>query len=513
MPVMPAPLPDDKPSVIEPPTEEGTLRRLTRDEYNNTIRDLLSDNSHPADYFTADAIGESGFATPVGVNGVDARRLLEAAESLAASFHTRGLLPKCPAVDGEDCVTTFIKNLGGRTYRRPLTPTEIDEMLELHRRARNEFGFDQSSALEYVLSALLASPHFLYHDEGGDDPAAQLNGHGMASRLSYFLWNSMPDAALFAAAGSGELAGSAGIEKQARRLLASPKARDSIASFHRQWLNIEDLFITEKDPKLFPEFTSLRVAALAETERFAWSVILDGEGTLEALLTAPYSYLDGTLAKVYGVTISASFAKVDLDPARRAGILTQPAFLSVTSAASETSPVKRGQMIRERLLCQPVPQPPADVPPVSPASVGVTTRERFIEHATNGACKGCHALMDPLGFAFESLDAIGRWRDSDHGQPVDSSGAVTGLPGEPGFRGARELTEILAGSEVVRRCVASRWIQYALGRRQSEADTRALAPIEAAFGSSNDNIKDLMLAISRAVPFTHRAILDQEVEQ
>ena len=237
----------------------------------------------------------------------------------------------------------------------------------------------------------------------------------------------MPDAALFDAAAAGKLGTQAELEAQARRMLADPKARETVSEFVEEWLGLDQVAERPKDPKLYPEFNDdLKAAMIAEARAFVSNVVFDGDSTLSTLLTANFSLRQPAAGgglrhdRRHRAWTSSS---ADLDANQRAGLLTQAAFLTVTGATDGSHPVKRGKKVYERLLCGELPPPPADVPPPKPASEGGTTRERFAEHSANACATGCHACMDPLGFAFEHYDGIGKFRTMDNGGVVDASGS------------------------------------------------------------------------------------------
>ncbi|WP_437639840.1 DUF1592 domain-containing protein [Sorangium sp. So ce854] len=500
------------------------LRRMTRFEYNNTIRDLLGDDSAPADAFVVEeeALGFNNQAAALGVTPLLAEQLMKASEAIAAraARDLERLLAGCdPAVQGPDaCAAELIERLGKRAFRRPLTPQEIERLERLFAWGNEEHGF--STGVEVVIQSMLQSPHFLYRVElGMPDPAGEgvvpLSDHEIASRLSYLLWSSMPDDALFAAADAGELRTAEQIAAQARRLLDDPRARAAVANFHAQWLQLTRIDTITKDAAVYPRFHGGLPALLrAETEAFLEHVVFEDEaGDVATLLTAPYSLMNAELRAFYGVEAPADgaaapgdFAIVPLDPAQRAGFLTHASLLSVLAKPDQSSPVHRGKFVRERLLCHTLPPPPPDVD-IQPPAVrpGIPTRRRFEQHAQDPACSGCHRLMDPIGFGFENYDGIGLYREADQLVPVDASGEIVGSRGTDGrFDGAVELAHLLAESDEVRQCVARQWFRFGYGRAEQAEDGCSMSQIQQAFAESGHNIRALLVALTQTDAFRYR---------
>lgn len=496
------------------------LRRLTRSQYTHAIRDLLGIDTDVAAGFSSDekigAFYSNGIA-PITDLGVE--KYMDAAEGLAetAVADLEGLLPCDPALVGENaCVDELIEDLGRRAFRRPLRQAEHDQMRDLFATASAEGGFTEGVRL--VVQGFLQSPYFLYHVEVGHEDAdgdgiVALTQHEVASRLSFFLWDSVPDVELLDAADAGDLASPAGVRAQAERLLADPRAKDGIASFHLQWLGIADVATLEKDPEMFPGFDAALVEAMqAETASFADKVIREGDGSLQTLLTAPYTVLDDpALASLYGVTLPPDHQPgdlVDLDPTQRAGVLTHPALLAKYAHHNQSSPVHRGVLVRENVLCQTLPPVPENVDNVPPdPAPDATTRERFAEHTENPECAGCHVLIDGIGFGFEHYDAVGAWRTMEGTLPVDASGEVLGTQDVDGeFDGAVELAERLAGSSEVRACVAQQWFNFSLGRVPSEQDKCSTDQLLDRFEASGYNVRELLLALVETEAFRLRRI-------
>ena len=497
------------------------LYRLTRREYNNTVRDLLQDATQPADDFPDDRDRSFLFRRAGLVATQDADLLRTAAETLAkTAIKTPATLLPCDPATGEDaCAAKFISDFGKRAYRRPLSDGEITRLTAFYQNARTAQKMTFNDAIETLLEGILQSPAFLYHWEAPDlapklsGAAVQLGPYDVASRLSYFIWGTMPDAALFDAAAAGKLGSDADITAQARRMLADDKAKDAATAFFREWLELDDIAPLPKDAKAYPDYNDALKGALVDgTDAFAESVLFEGGGKLETLLTADYTFSNQVLAKVYGNSASGTtFSKTMLDTSQRLGLLTEPAFLTLAGSPDGSNPVKRGKAVYTKLLCGVLPPPPPNVPPAKPATAGGTTRQRFTEHDQNECAKGCHLLMDPLGYAFEHYDGIGRYRTMDNGQPVDSTGTVNIDGKDQTFADAVELTKILSTSSNVRDCFAKQWFRFAVGRTETDGDAPSIASIATAFATNQFDMRDLAPAIAASRSFRFRSVAAGEV--
>ncbi len=488
------------------------LRRLSNEEYDNSVRDLLGDATRPASAFPPDeAVGgfESNSVSPVTQPLVERYQL--AAETLAAAARPRlGELAPCPPPEApRACAARFVERFGRAAFRRPLDPRERASLSALYDETARRRGHER--ALSLVIEAVLQSPSFLYRAEpaqGGGGATRPLSGYELATRLSYFLWASTPDPALLDEAASGALDTADGVETVARRLFADPRALDGVRSFFRQWLDLRELETLSREGEALSRFTpELRRAMAEETLRFGAHVTLSGGDVVEALLTSDESFVDATLARHYGVPApaGAGFERVRLPSGQRAGVLTHASVLTVHASAEDASPILRGKFVRERLLCQPVPPPPPDavisLPRFDPAE---TKKERFARHRMAPACASCHRMMDPIGFGFEHYDSIGAWRDREAERAVDATG-VLGSTGDAdtAFDGALELGRRLAASPRVRRCVATQWMRAALGRTERAEDAPSLDAAYAAFAAAGFDGRALLVAIARSDAFRH----------
>jgi hypothetical protein len=498
---------------------QAPLRRINRTEYDNTVRDLFEITSAPAAAWPAEGI-TSGFDNDISGQGATADlvdQMMRSAEQVAdeATAHLDVLLPCAAQSGGEEaaCGTTFVEKYGHRAYRRPLTQDDRDRLGKALAWGMTRGGL--KTGVRMVIMTLLQSPHFLYRPEIGTPDAADpttlaLTDHEIATRLSYLLLNSCPDAALLAAADKGEVHTLAQVEAQTARLLDSPAGRATIGRFFHQWLPFDRLGKAVKAPDLFPEFTEETKQAMADgTQAFVDHVVFDSkEGNLRELMTANYAFVNASTAPLYGLqgTFGASLELATLTEPR-AGLLTQVGVMAALADNVQSSPVARGKFIYQGLLCQPVGSPPANLPgagvPPTPDPTK-TTRERFDEHRKNPACASCHQVMDPLGFGLESYDAVGRYRTTENGKAIDATGDLT-LDGEHlAFDGAVELSKFVAESPLTRRCFASKWFTYAFGRPNGTDDAFTVDDLQKAFAEPTSPIKQLFLAVTRTAAFTRR---------
>jgi hypothetical protein len=320
----------------------------------------------------------------------------------------------------------------------------------------------------------------------------------------------MPDARLLDLGESGALTAPKALEAEARRMLSDPRASDAIRSFHRQWLALAKLDALSKDQRQYPDFTpALKDAMKEETMRFADDLFRNGDRSFRTLLTAPYSFVDASLAKLYGVAAPPSgFARTDMPAGQRSGVLTQAGMLAVTSATDSVGPIHRGKFVRLALLCETIPDPPKGVditpPKVDPAQ---TTRQRLAQHATDPSCATCHALMDPIGFGFQHYDGSGRWLTMDGSFPVDATGELTLTEDADGpFDGALQLGQRLAGSHEAQRCMARQWVRFALGRFDTRGEGCFVASMAQAFANAKLDLRELLVAVATNDLFRNRRL-------
>ncbi|MEM6992318.1 MAG: DUF1592 domain-containing protein, partial [Myxococcota bacterium] len=339
----------------------------------------------------------------------------------------------------------------------------------------------------------------------------ELADYELASRLAFFIWDSVPDTELLDAANAGDLRTPDGLRASAERLLDDPRAREAVGNFHIQWLGLDELVDEYKDPAVYPGYSrEVAEAMVAETHRFGSHVVLQGDGKLETLMTASYSYLDDELFEIYGVEKPSGHnagVPVDLDPAERAGLLTQPAFLTAHALPNASGPIQRGVELRTNVLCAPPPPAPDDAD-VSPPTIdpNATTREAFEQHVADPSCAGCHQFIDGIGLGFEAYDGIGAFRTTENGLPVDATGAIFGTDVDGEFDGAVELAHRLADSQQVRECVSRQWFRFAFGRLEQVEDQCSVQSLNEAFAESNYDVRALLLQIVQTDAFRLKAV-------
>jgi mono/diheme cytochrome c family protein len=490
------------------------LHRLNRAEYNNTVRDLFGVTSNPADSFPADGGGGGGFdnnASTLFMPPILMERYLQVANDILSAARPARLFIARPS-------QTLPKRLAARKilaywamrgYRRPVEGAEMERLVSLYDAATKR-GESFESATRFALKAVLVSPNFLFRAEQ-DHPvrdAYPINDYELASRLSYFLWSSMPDEELFQLAAQKRLHSPAVLDVQVTRMLRSPKAHAFADSFAGQWLKARDLYTSAKpDPNRFPGYTdSLRDAMYGETISFFQSVLQE-DASLLRLIDADYTFVNEELAKHYGIegVTGPQMRRVSLPDHRRGGVLTQASILTLTSYPQRTSPVLRGKWVLGELLGTPPPPPPPVVATLSPDDApkdGLTFRQRLEQHRSKPECAGCHARMDPIGFGLENFDATGKWRQDIGGKPVDASGVLT--TGEK-FAGPIELKQrVLALKDDFARNLTEKMLAYALGRGLEPYDLPAVRKITATLAQNDYRSSLLIREIVKSYPFQYR---------
>ncbi len=529
-------------------TTRVTIRRLNRTEYNNTIRDLIGLDLRPADDFPADDVGY-GFdniadvlATPpilvemelaaaeavidAAFRDQAARRRIMTPPVDAVPLAFRKYTPPVRSVTGSKGLRTtvatavdpelvrqqrvydILRAFVDRAFRRPATHDELTRLLTIVLAAEKD-GEDPEAALRLALRAVLASPPFLFRLEQVRDPASAPAGDfDLASRLSYFLWSSLPDDELYQLAARGELRQRANLRAQVRRMLADPRAQALSANFAGQWLQTRRTVEIAPDPTLYPEFDdALRSAMIRETQLFCRSIQEEDRSILD-FLDADYTFVNERLARHYGIggVSGAEFRRVSLAGTPRGGVLTQASILAVTSNPTRTSPVKRGKWILENILGTPPAPPPSGVEALKEggaAGSSGTLRDRMERHRTDPACASCHRQMDPLGFALENFDAVGAWRTVEDGRPIDATGK---LPAGRDFRGAEGLRAVLRPRrDAFARCLAEKMLTYALGRGLDRSDRRDVDHIVARLKADGYRFSALVLAVVESRPFLEPA--------
>ena len=459
----------------------------------------FNQDRHPRQQPAVHSVSISGPFAPTGAGDTPSRRRIFACRPATAA-------------DEADCAATIISGLARRAYRRPVSFTDIEMPLAFYERGRADGDFE--AGIEFALRALLTSPEFLFRIERDPDgvpagAAYALSAVELASRLSFFLWSSIPDDALLDAAEAGQLGDPAVLERQIQRMLADPRAVTLTTNFADQWLYLRNLETAEPNLRLFPDFDdNLRRGFRQETQLLVGSIVSEDRSVVD-LLNADYTFLNERLARHYGIpgVYGNHFRRVDLpaDSVRR-GLLGHGSILTVTSYATRTSPVLRGKWILDTLLGMPPPAPPANVPPLDEPEPGVAARsmrERMEAHRVNPACAACHQLMDPAGLSMENFDAIGRWRDrSEDWTPIDAAGSIPGGGGFEGVAGLRDT--LLARPEIFVGAMTEKLLTYALGRGLDHHDGAAVRRIVRTAAGDDYRFSSLVLGIVESTPFQMR---------
>jgi len=476
--------------------------RLNRAEYRNTVRDLtgidpkISFDLPPDDSgYGFDNIGEVLTLSPTLME-----RYFAAADRITRNADVQKKLLVCDRTQ-PSCARRILEPFARRAYRRPVVAAEVDRLLQFVEQAQQD-GDTFENGILLAVRAILVSPSFLFKIER--DPASEIE---LASRLAYFLWSSMPDEELLSLAEQGRLRSPGALDTQVRRMLADPKSAALADNFAGQWLEIRNLDRIRPDRKSFPAFDGdLRRAMQRETLLFFDSILREDRSIFD-FLDANYTFLNQRLAQHYGISgvSGPEFRRVTLDSAQRGGILTQASVLTVSSYPTRTSPVLRGKFLLANILNAPPPPPPAGVPQLveSGSASHASVRRQMEEHRSNLACSVCHARMDPLGFALENYDAIGRWREVDGDEPdsppIDVSAV---LPDGRRFSGPSELKRILRSQPgAFRDALASRMLIYALGRGLEPPDRTAIESICQRLAANRDRFSELILGIVHSAPF------------
>ena len=515
---------DEEASRAGRPLPREDLRRLTHSQFNNTVRDLLGDQTAPASQFPPEDF-VNGFRNQSQAQSLSPL-LIEAysaaAEKLArAAFRggdTHGLIPCKPSAG---CRARFVREFGLKAFRRPLDPEEQKRYETL---MSHDGDFVRGAQL--VAEAMLQSPNFLFRLDETSDP--KWKPYVTASRLSYSIWDTMPDAELFAAAARGDLSTPQGVEKAARRMLDHPQARRALDDFVGQWLRFDRILTATRDRRKFPRFT--REAAMAmtsEASMFVSDLVWNDRNFMD-LFTAKYGYVNADLAPIYKVAPpTKEFERMVFTPeSERAGLLGQTLFLASTAKPEDSSPTARGLFVREQFLCQHVPDPPAGVntnlPPVTEEKPQ-TNRDRMSEHATNPSCATCHKLIDPIGFGLEKFDAVGarrekftlqffKGRGEGEGRrsppktvalDIDGKGYVTGIA-DSQFSSPAELGAVLARSSQCQECVVKQYFRYISGRTETPADRPVIRKLLEDFRSSQFRFKELIVSLMLVREFPDR---------
>lgn len=493
--------------------------RLSHEQYDHTIQDL----------FNAPQLKPSNSMPPEAVGSVDDRAWTGYKDSAATLAQTAistpairdFILPCTPSGDGSACASEFISSFGARAFRRPLTSAEQTRFEALFAgRAETTVSGSFDEGIQLVLEGFLQSPSFLTRAELSTERVGdniQLSSFEVASRLSYALWNSMPDKALFDAAAQDELTVPEKIRAQALRMLKEPRAREMVRTFHEHYLRMEGTegarwtdFV--RDETLFPAFRPETIPYLKEeTLRFVDYIVFEKQGGFQALLTDNTAFVNNLTAPLYGLDGSgygAELTQATLDPAQRSGLFTRVGFLASHAQVVRTSPILRGALIQKYVLCRKIGSPPAGaemtpLPEITPDIV--TTRQRVTVQTSPDECNFCHKIINPTGFPFEHYNAVGSWQDMDTGKPVDSSGTAFFGEREVSFQGPVDFSKALGDSPEAHSCYAKNWVEFAFDRRADGVDLKLIDSLAKKMNDPSYTILDLLVDIVVTETFRSRA--------
>lgn len=499
------------------------MQLLSRPQYLSTVKELVGDVPG-----IEQALGEGQASSAFGlvqpdVTQVQLERYQRAANVIAAvvvadKARLDRVAPCAAGAVPRDCATSLVTKLGALAYRAPVTDAAD---LERHAQLFNAgAATSYAHGIELLLQGMLQSPRFLYRVELGtgekiSEKAVKLWPYELAARLSYTLWDGPPDDELNQAAASGGLDDAQGVGSHLARMLQDARGQKLVQRFLESWLRVAQVDRLVKNPESYPQFQSpsFRESLKAQARAFFDDLLKNQGGKLDALFQSPVVFYNQDLGDYYGVTGTAAFQSLVKADGTAAGILTLPALLAVQGKPDESSPIYRGRFVRELLLCQQLPAPPANIPPAPSVTSGVSTRERAAQHEVDPTCAGCHQLLDQVGFGFENYDTLGRYRTEDGGKPIDASGKLVATRDADGaFNGVLELANKLAGSAEVKECVTRQWFRFAINRFEQPVDGCSMKSVLDSFDAAGQNLSVLPQAIVQTDAFLYRRPLDGEVQ-
>jgi hypothetical protein len=490
------------------------LRLLLPHQYTETIRGLLGDAA--ADAADPPSVGAlNGFASigaaQLALGDVEIDRFETSARDVAAvAMEDSALISSLQGCTptgtlDADCHGQFVDTFGRLAFRRPLEQIESDQYTAVAQTAAEELGAFEAG-IEAVIAAMLQSPHFVYQVEVGepdpdDDARRRLTGYEMATRMAFFLTGRGPDSDLLDLAEAGDLDTSAGVRDVARELVETVEARVALDNFAGELLRLEELDVVAKDPAIFPTYDAELAAAMRdETLQLIEHIAWEEDGDFRAVFDADYTFVNDRLAAHYGIpgTFGPEFVRVELPPEqKRGGILGHAGILSVLAHVGSTSPTLRGKFVRETLLCTTIPAPPPDVATDLPTGDTTTLRERLEQHMEEPSCRGCHLLMDGIGFGLESYDGVGAFRTLENGVPVDDASELDGVA----FAGARELGTILRDKTESTECLILNLYRHATGHLETQSETEQLVGVSEAFADGGYRLRDALVEIVSSPTF------------
>jgi hypothetical protein len=510
--------------------QSGPVLRLANYEFLNSIRDILKISADVPLDPDAPSTGDFRIGGPAG--DITVTTYHQAAITLATqALKTFGTVEPCyttaltgAAAAQTTCANTIIADLGPKFYRRPLEAAQTTGLQTVYSTIAGKYGFQ--NGVQAVLESLIQSPYFLYHLEleeesmGGSATGTKVpvTGYSMASRLSYLLWGSVPDATLTAEAAAGRLTTAAQISAQATRMLADSRATTGMRNFYEQWLKVDDLPTSKvKNPVTNVDYATKYSSAVQASLRASFDAQVDdalwGTGdSVKALLTGTTAYVDANIAGIFGVTgiTGTTLQKVNVNTAQRMGIMTHPAIMSVFATETSSHPIKRGVFFWDKLLCQPLPSPPANVPPFVPPSPGQSLRQDFeTMTADPTSCQPCHMRINPVGFLFEHYDAMGYYVTTDsNGQPVNSATTIVGsndaMLDLPTTDAVQFATRLGADDSVVSSCMVKQVYRYAVHRHEASGDNASIKALTDGFNGSGRSLKTLLTSLTQSEAFLNR---------
>lgn len=509
--------------VVTKPSATSRFVRLNHEQWENTVRDVLK-LAAPlglSSAFVAEPLRSTfdtnGTLLSVGADLWDDYQT--AAETVATKVvKDAKLLPQVFSATAADPVKTFVTTFGQRVYRRPLTSDEVTRYTTLFAKGAMLIGSGNanSDGVELVIGAMLQSPYFLYRAElstAAANGVVPLNDYEVATKLAYGMTNTMPDDTLFAAATAKQLETRAGVLEQATRLMATPTAEATVADFHDQLLRMRDVLNVTKNATMFPLFVGAGADLKTEAMTFVKNVVFDEDRGFTELFSAPFTFGNSRVARMYGQTVKAPaagqpdpFAKIMLDATERAGVLTQIGFLSAQGEGSTPNIIIRGVHIAKDILCQDIPPPPDNIPMLPAIGPNSTNRQRVETLTAMAPCNGCHPpFINPLGFALEKLDGVGAWRTTENGQNIDARGTYTLDGSTVMFDGPVELAKTITSSSQAHACYAKHWAEYLYGRDIDAANGDAdLVSQGGALSKNVPSLKNLILNLVTTEAFLTR---------
>ena len=514
-----APVPNDIGQRPEPSTcalPKSRLAKLTPSQLARTLEELFGEPMEGVESRVGGTVAASGrfsnASTSFAMTTPHVEALFELSRDVAARVQSSpASLDPCLGTElgTETCTRSFVGTFGERAFRRPLSASEVDEWATVFETEAAVSSAEQ--ALDVTVRAMLLSPHFLYRTELGVESATgdrSLTSHERASALSYYLTDAPPDSALLEAAAAGTLETAEQIESQVRRLLADSSSLHGLRTWIRELYHTDSVLEVDKDETRFPDFNSdIAEAMKEETEDFVFHVLFEDDSRLATLLSADFTVASPSLASFYGLGSPDSAGRVAFGD-HRAGLLSHGSFLATYATFTDSHIIGRGHFVREEVLCGTIPPPPPEVTDEFPAPREGETQRAFLEdrHSSDSSCFGCHRLMDSLGFALESFDAVGRYRERDDVAPIDASGVLyaTSLP-ETAFDGPVELASLLAQTDEAHQCMIKRATEYGAGRTLTSEDACLLFDLNEAFDATDGDIVELLVTLTTHPSFFERA--------